>query len=134
MIEELVRAMVGDIATDATTAVTLKVVAVFVSLAASLFHQHNFGPQLPSQLVEQLVARFEGLYTAQSGKLCSNVVQALGYCYQFELVGHALIVDLCKRLIVSFGTLDVELLLAVRNLPASFHPMLIWPKNIARFR
>ncbi len=42
--------------------------------------------------------------------------------------------DLCKRLIVSFGTLDVELLLAVRNLPASLHPMLIWPKNIARFR
>ncbi len=116
VIRELVSMIVSDIAADAMTAVTLKVVAVFVALVALLFHRHNFGPQLPSALCEELAHRYETLYSERNAKLCTNVVLTFGYCFAFDLVGHAMLVDLSRRLIASFDTLDVELLLSVMQL------------------
>ena len=118
VVDTIASLMIADTTTDSSVMVTQKLVAVYAAVASVLYHEHNFGPALPSTIAEKAVSKFEELYGEYEPdkKLCTNLVMFVGYMYHFMIVSSILIVDLCKRLLQSFGPLEVELLLKLMQL------------------
>uniref|UniRef100_A0A8C4QIX3 Nucleolar protein with MIF4G domain 1 n=1 Tax=Eptatretus burgeri TaxID=7764 RepID=A0A8C4QIX3_EPTBU len=76
--------------------------------------------QVGAEFVEVVAKKFHELHstggTFGEGKTCNNVVAILAQLYNFGVVHSILIVDVFRRLLVSFGERDIEIVLQLLRL------------------
>uniref|UniRef100_UPI00359013E8 nucleolar MIF4G domain-containing protein 1 n=1 Tax=Myxine glutinosa TaxID=7769 RepID=UPI00359013E8 len=112
IIEALMAACVGPAPTPE------RLLAEHIALV-SLLHG-NVGQEVGAEFVEVVAKKFHELHsmggTFGEGKACDNVVAILAQLYNFGVVHSILIVDVLRRLLVSFGERDIEIMLLLLRL------------------
>ncbi|NP_001314989.1 nucleolar MIF4G domain-containing protein 1 isoform 1 [Danio rerio] len=83
-------------------------------LLVSVLH-YSVGLEVGAHFLETVVRQFDRIYSELDGtdKECDNLVSIIAHLYNFHVVHAVLVFDILKKLVTSFSSKDIELLLLV---------------------
>ncbi|XP_056317885.1 nucleolar MIF4G domain-containing protein 1 [Danio aesculapii] len=83
-------------------------------LLVSVLH-YSVGLEVGAHFLETVVRQFDKTYTEldDTDKECDNLVSIIAHLYNFHVVHAVLVFDILKKLVTSFSSKDIELLLLV---------------------